>query len=54
MKALDYGYLLAGWWQLVRVLGQHSEVINNSLEVRHLSQHGDLHILREEGQGGMN
>lgn len=50
----DCSYLLAGWGQLVRVLSQHSEVINNGLQMRHLSQHGDLYVLQKEEKVGLN
>lgn len=48
---LDCSYLLAGWWQLVRVLSQHSEVINNGLKMCHLAQHGDLYVLKKKRKG---
>lgn len=50
----DCSYLLAGWRQLVRVLSQYSEVVNNGLQMRHLSQHGDFDVLKKGEQGGLN
>lgn len=48
-------YLLTGGWQLVWVLSQHSEVINNGLQMCYLSQHGNLYILEgETGWIGLN
>lgn len=47
-EELGLSYLLAGWRQLVRVFGQHREVINNGLQMCYLAQHGDLHVLTGE------
>lgn len=41
----DVCYLLTGWRQLVGIFSQHSEVINNGLQVCHLSQHGNFYVL---------
>lgn len=39
-------HLLAGWGQFVGIGGQHSEVVDNGLKMRDLSQHGNFSILK--------
>lgn len=43
-------YLFTSWRQFVRIGCQHSEVVNDSLEVGDLSQHGNLPILQKRGR----
>lgn len=42
-------HLFTRWGQFVRIGRQHSEVIDDGLEVGDLSQHGDLSVLHKQG-----
>lgn len=38
-------YLLAGWWQFVGLGCQRGEILQDGLQVRHLTKHVDLVVL---------
>lgn len=47
-RCVSVSYLFTSWRQFVRIGCQHSEVVDDSLEVGDLSQHGNLPVLQKK------